>query len=61
MLIKFQSTSLGFVVIYMQSNLGGGATIYEWMMDRPLINTIFFLEFSLVLFVLGKTITFTTK
>nr|POF23737.1 hypothetical protein CFP56_67140 [Quercus suber] len=47
-------------VMYMQSNLGG-ATIYGWTIDRPLINTVFFLEFSLVLFVLGKTITFTTK
>ena len=60
MLMKFLSTSLGFAVMYMQSNLGG-ATIYGWTIDRPLINTIFFLEFSLVLFVLGKTITFTTK
>uniref|UniRef100_A0A7N2MMU2 Uncharacterized protein n=1 Tax=Quercus lobata TaxID=97700 RepID=A0A7N2MMU2_QUELO len=47
-------------VMYMQSNLGG-ATIYGWTIDRPLINTVFFLEFSLVLFVLGKTMTFTTK
>lgn len=47
-------------VMYMQSNLGG-ATIYGWTIDRPLISTVFFLEFSLVLFVLGKTITFTTK
>lgn len=47
-------------VMYMQSNLGG-ATIFGWTIDRALINTIFFLEFSLVLFVLGKTITITTK
>ncbi|XP_065636536.1 uncharacterized protein LOC111985908 isoform X3 [Quercus suber] len=47
-------------VMYMQSNLGG-ATIFGWTINRPLINTIFFLEFCLVLFVLGKTITFTTK
>ncbi|XP_050376021.1 uncharacterized protein LOC126793518 [Argentina anserina] len=46
-------------VIYMQSNFGG-ATIYGWRIDRALINTIFFVELSLVLFVLGKTITFTT-
>ncbi|PRQ17034.1 hypothetical protein RchiOBHm_Chr7g0190691 [Rosa chinensis] len=47
-------------VTYMQSN-PGGATIYGWRIDRALINTIFFVELSLVLFVLGKTITFTTK
>ncbi|KAL6175015.1 hypothetical protein ACLB2K_051658 [Fragaria x ananassa] len=47
-------------VTYMQSN-PGGVTIYGWRTDRALINTIFFVELSLVLFVLGKTITFTTK
>jgi len=43
----------------MQCNLGG-ATIFGWTVDRALINTIFFVELSLVLFVLGKTISFTT-
>ncbi|GAV68242.1 DUF3537 domain-containing protein [Cephalotus follicularis] len=47
-------------IMYLQTN-PGGATVYGWTIDRALINTIFFLEFSLVLFVLGKTITFTTK
>ncbi|XP_062170700.1 uncharacterized protein LOC133876436 [Alnus glutinosa] len=46
-------------VLYMQCNLGG-ATIFGWTVDRALINTIFFVELSLVLFVLGKTISFTT-
>lgn len=46
-------------VTYMQSN-PGGLTIYGYTVDRALIGTIFFLEFSLALFVLGKTITFTT-
>ncbi|EXC04011.1 hypothetical protein L484_006903 [Morus notabilis] len=36
----------------------GGATIFGWTVDRALISTIFFVELSLVLFVLGKTITF---
>ncbi|KAI9173655.1 hypothetical protein LWI28_004415 [Acer negundo] len=47
-------------VTYLQSNQGG-ATVFGWTIDRVLINTIFFVELSLVLFVLGKTITFTTK
>lgn len=47
-------------VTYMQSNTGG-ATIYGWRIDRALINTIFFVELSLILFVLGKTITMSTK
>ncbi|KAJ4712532.1 DUF3537 domain-containing protein [Melia azedarach] len=47
-------------VTYLQSN-PGGATVFGWTIDRALINTIFFVELSLVLFVLGKTITFTTK
>ncbi|GMN64375.1 hypothetical protein TIFTF001_033438 [Ficus carica] len=45
-------------VTYMQSNRSG-ATIFGWTVDRALISTIFFVELSLVLFVLGKTITFT--
>ncbi|KAG6634984.1 uncharacterized protein LOC122280566 isoform X2 [Carya illinoinensis] len=48
------------LVMYMQSNLGG-VTIFGWTIDRALLNTVFFIELSLVLFVLGKTITFTTK
>ncbi|KAJ0047992.1 hypothetical protein Pint_15655 [Pistacia integerrima] len=47
-------------VTYLQSN-SGGATIFGWTIDRALINTIFFIELTVVLFVLGKTITFTTK
>ncbi|KAM6570241.1 hypothetical protein CsatB_018226 [Cannabis sativa] len=47
-------------VTYMESNLGG-ASVFGWRIDRTLVNTIFFIELSLVLFVLGKTITFTTK
>ncbi|XP_073282374.1 uncharacterized protein [Primulina huaijiensis] len=47
-------------VTYVQSNTGG-FTIFGWMVDRMLINTIFFIELSLVFFVLGKTITITTR
>ncbi|KAL6280931.1 hypothetical protein ACE6H2_017812 [Prunus campanulata] len=47
-------------VTYMQSN-PGGLTIYGYTVDRALVGTVFFLEFTLALFVLGKTITFTTK
>nr|GMD23230.1 uncharacterized protein LOC109172028 isoform X3 [Ipomoea batatas] len=46
------------LVMYLQSNRGG-ITIYGWTVDRGLINTIFFIELSLILFVLGKTIVFT--
>ncbi|KAF8378129.1 hypothetical protein HHK36_029466 [Tetracentron sinense] len=47
-------------VMYLQSN-PSGVTIFGWTVDRALINTIFFIELSLVLFVLGKTIVFTSK
>ncbi|KAL3818580.1 hypothetical protein ACJIZ3_004485 [Penstemon smallii] len=47
-------------VTYVQSNTGG-FTIFGWLVDRMLINTIFFIELSLVFFVLGKTITITTR
>lgn len=47
-------------VNYVQSN-SGGFTVFGWMVDRMLINTIFFIELSLVFFVLGKTITVTTR
>lgn len=40
---------------YLQTN-PGGITIFGWTVDRALINTIFFIELSLVTFVLGKTI-----
>lgn len=53
-LIKFTCFS---AVTYTQSHRGG-ATIFGWTVDRALISTIFFVELSLVLFVLGKTITF---
>lgn len=42
-------------VTYLQSS-PGGATVFGWTIDRSLINTIFFIQLSLVLFVLGKTI-----
>ncbi|WRX17043.1 Protein of unknown function DUF3537 - like 2 [Theobroma cacao] len=48
------------LVMYLQFN-PGGATVYGWKIDRALISTIFFIELSLVLFVLGKTVTFTTN
>ncbi|KAL4570123.1 hypothetical protein LXL04_025774 [Taraxacum kok-saghyz] len=41
-------------VMYLQNN-PGGITLYGWTVDRSLINTIFFIELSLVLFVLGRT------
>lgn len=47
-------------VTYVRSNTGG-FTIYGWLVDRMLINTVFFIELSLVFFVLGKTITITTR
>ncbi|KAL2519692.1 Protein of unknown function (DUF3537) [Abeliophyllum distichum] len=43
------------LVMYLQSN-PGGITIFGWTVDRGLINTLFFIELSLVTFVLGKTI-----
>ncbi|KAG8383279.1 hypothetical protein BUALT_Bualt05G0168000 [Buddleja alternifolia] len=43
------------LVMYLQAN-PGGITIFGWTVDRGLINTIFFIELSLVTFVLGKTI-----
>ncbi|KAJ8773593.1 hypothetical protein K2173_005839 [Erythroxylum novogranatense] len=45
-------------VMYLQNN-PGGITIFGWTIDRGLLNTIFFIELSLVTFVLGKTIVFT--
>ncbi|CAA0830159.1 Protein of unknown function (DUF3537 [Striga hermonthica] len=47
-------------VAYVQSNTGG-FTIFGWVIDRILINTIFFTELSLVFFVLGKTVTITVR
>ncbi|XP_051147888.1 uncharacterized protein LOC127263017 [Andrographis paniculata] len=47
-------------VVYVQSNTGG-FTIFGWMVDRILINTIFFIHLSLVFFVLGKTVTITIR
>ncbi|CAH8257380.1 unnamed protein product [Arabidopsis lyrata] len=44
-------------VLYLQMN-PGGITIFGWTVDRHLINTIFFIELSLVTFVLGKTVVF---
>ncbi|KAM0947016.1 hypothetical protein DsansV1_C08g0081651 [Dioscorea sansibarensis] len=47
------------LVMYLQSN-PGGITIFGWTVDRALLNTIFFVELTLVLFVLGKTIVFSS-
>lgn len=47
-------------VMYLQTN-PGGITLYGWTVDRGLINTIFFIELSLVTFVLGKTIVFSSN
>ncbi|KAL9246557.1 hypothetical protein vseg_020075 [Gypsophila vaccaria] len=46
-------------VMYLQSN-PGGITLYGCVVDRSLLTTIFFLELSLVLFVLGQTIIFSS-
>ncbi|CAI9754667.1 unnamed protein product [Fraxinus pennsylvanica] len=47
-------------VTYVQAS-SGGFTIFGWMIDRMHITTIFFIELSLVFFVLGKTITIATR
>lgn len=47
-------------VLYLQMN-PGGITIFGWTVDRHLINTIFFIELSLVTFVLGRTVVFTSE
>ncbi|KAG5609594.1 hypothetical protein H5410_020875 [Solanum commersonii] len=47
-------------VMYLQNN-PGGITIFGWTVDRGLINTIFFIELTVVTFILGKTIVFTGK
>ncbi|KAJ0968987.1 hypothetical protein J5N97_021864 [Dioscorea zingiberensis] len=39
------------LVLYLQTNLDG-FTIYGWTLDRALLNTIFFIELTLVLFVI---------
>ncbi|XP_021293515.1 uncharacterized protein LOC110423588 [Herrania umbratica] len=46
-------------VMYLQAN-PGGITIFGWTVDRGLINTIFFIELTLITFVLGKTIVFSS-
>ena len=46
--------------MYLQNN-PGGITIFGWTVDRALINTIFFIELSLITFVLGKTIVFSSQ
>lgn len=45
---------------YLQAN-PGGITLYGWTVDRSLLTTIFFTELSLVLFVLGQTIIFSSE
>ncbi|KAF7124531.1 hypothetical protein RHSIM_Rhsim12G0104800 [Rhododendron simsii] len=52
-------TTSGSVVLYLQMN-PGGITIFGLTVDRGLINTIFFIELSLVLFVLGQNVVFTS-
>ncbi|CAL1405783.1 unnamed protein product [Linum trigynum] len=47
-------------VMYLMAN-PGGFTVFGWRIDRALVNTIFFLEVSLAMFVLGKTITFPSQ
>lgn len=47
-------------VLYLQMN-PGGITIFGWTVDRALVNTIFFIELTLVTFVLGKTVVFTSR
>ncbi|KAJ6689158.1 hypothetical protein OIU85_005553 [Salix viminalis] len=46
-------------VLYLQNN-PGGITIFGWIVDRGLVNTIFFIELTLVTFLLGKTIVFSS-
>ncbi|XP_021854713.1 uncharacterized protein [Spinacia oleracea] len=46
-------------VMYLQAN-PGGLTLYGWTVDRSLLSTIFAIELSLVLFVLGQTIVFSS-
>lgn len=46
-------------VMYLQTN-PGGLTLYGWTVDRSLLSTIFAVELSLVLFVLGQTIVFSS-
>ncbi|CAN4087953.1 unnamed protein product [Withania somnifera] len=43
-------------VAYVESN-PGGFSIYGWRVDRLLINTLFFVEMTLVTFLLGMTLT----
>jgi hypothetical protein len=50
----------GAAVTYLQTN-HGGITIFGWTVDRGLINTIFFIELTLVTFLLGKTLVFTSN
>ncbi|KAF5441835.1 hypothetical protein F2P56_037211 [Juglans regia] len=47
-------------VTYLQTN-PGGITIFGWTVDRALLNTLFFIELSLVTFLLGKTVVFTSN
>ncbi|RVW52606.1 hypothetical protein CK203_068906 [Vitis vinifera] len=48
------------IVCFLSASNPGGFTVFGWIVDRGLIITILFVELSLVLFVLGKTITYTT-
>ncbi|XP_021759374.1 uncharacterized protein LOC110724261 [Chenopodium quinoa] len=47
-------------VMYMQAN-PGGVTIFGWTVNRAFMDTIFCVELTMVTFVLGKTLTFTTN
>lgn len=42
-------------VVYFENNRAG-ITVYGFMLDRTSLNTIFMIEMSLVLWLLGKTI-----
>ncbi|KAG5521901.1 hypothetical protein RHGRI_034204 [Rhododendron griersonianum] len=55
----YRECNTGRAMLYLQMN-PGGITIFGLTVDRGLINTIFFIELSLVLFVLGKTVVFTS-
>lgn len=48
-------TELWMAVIYFENN-GAGISVYGFMLDRTSLNTIFMIEMSLVLWLLGKTI-----
>lgn len=54
-----KSKRLGLAVSYLESNTGG-FSIFGWIVDRTLVITLLFVELSLILFVLGKTVSYST-